>query len=217
VKEMSSGNDVYEKNVCVKVVFIVFGVVWGICFAAAGVLIINAQFYMSNCTPMGGPCTDVVVSDQFTSLSWVAMCIFSERIFFLFAFIALVGGYGRNKGCGVLWITIIILSWFLQATGFTMFLFNWFTCNKPGYPANICTDQLACLVPEFFNSAVNRCPNSPMGARNFTLSLTSLSPNPDFEWIFATQAFFTFVLELPILVMVMITWCSILDYKGIKL
>jgi hypothetical protein len=162
---------------------------------------------------MGGPCTNVVVSDQFKSLSWVATSIFTERIFFLFSFIALVGGYGRFKGCGILWTTIIVLTWFLQATGFTFFLYNWINCNKPGFPSNICTSQLACLVPEFFNSAANRCPNSPMGARNFTLSLSSLQQNPDFTWIFATQTFFTWFLEFPMMLMVLITWCSLLDFK----
>ena len=208
-----TGNDIYDKNTLVRVVFTVMGVVWGLCFAAAGVLIVNAQFYVSNCVPMGGPCTNVVVSDQFKSLAWVATSIFTERIFFLFAFIALVGGFGRFRGCGILWISIIMLSWFLQATGFTFFLYNWVNCNKPGFPSNICTSELACLVPEFFNSAVNRCPNSPMGARNVTLALSSLQKDPDFVWIFATQTFFTWFLEFPMMLMVLITWCAFLDFK----
>ena len=69
---MSTGNDLYERNTLVRVIFTVMGVIWGLCFAAAGVLIVNSQFYESNCVPMGGPCTNVVVSDQFKSLSWVA-------------------------------------------------------------------------------------------------------------------------------------------------
>lgn len=97
-------SELADNNACVKAVYVVFGIIWGLCFAAAGVLIVNAQFYVSNCEPSGGPCTDRIVSDQFTSLAWAATSIFSERIFFFFAFIALVGGYGRNKGCGVIWI-----------------------------------------------------------------------------------------------------------------
>lgn len=211
-----AGNDIYDRSKLTRVVFIVMGVVWGLCFAAAGVLIVNVQFYESNCVPMGGPCTNVVTTDQFKSLSWVATSIFTERIFFLFAFIALVGGFGRVRGCGFLWIAIIVLSWFLQATGFSFYLYNWIHCNQPGFPANICTDQLACLVPEFFNSAANRCPNSPMGARNYTLTLSSLQQNPDFTWLFATQSFFTWILEFPIMLMVLITWCSFLDFKNVQ-
>ncbi len=203
------GNDLYEQSNFIRITFIVVWIVWILLFLASSVLVLNAKFRVDICEPAAGPCTGEVYTDQWSSIGWIATCLFGTNVFFIAAYQFLLA-FGRNRACSIIWIVIMLLAWLAGFIGWVLLLSEKTNCNKPGYPSNICTSLEACLVPEFFNDAIgNRCPNSPFGTRAYTLQLSNLEPRLDFMWFLWATVAFSFVLNPLLLFMVVVIWTGI--------
>jgi hypothetical protein len=179
-----------------------------------GVLMTNASFEVSICQPAGGPCTPTIYSDLGSSNGWVATSMFGANAFFVMGYLMLLT-FGRSRGCAGVWIAVMMLVWIVDMVSWVALVIESINCNRP-FPSNrgnICTSLEACLVPEFFNDPGNGCPNSPFGARAYTLQLDDLQWRNDFKWLFGTVTLFTFVLNLIIMFFVLIVWCGVIDMR----
>jgi hypothetical protein len=203
-------HDVFEKSSCLNGTLTAFQWIWLLFFIASTVLVINANFEVSICNPGGGECTGNVYTDQWSSIGWIAMCIFGGvHVFFLCGYqMNLI--FGRNRICSIIWITLMLVTWFVFCIGCFLIISEAANCNRPGYPSNTCSSLERCLVPEFFNDPfANRCPNSPFGFRAYTLQLSDLQPTQDFKWLFGAYIGFVFF-DFVFLLLVVILWCGVL-------
>jgi hypothetical protein len=212
------GHDVYAKSAYIRYTLIVTIVVWVVAFLMAGVLITNAKFEVSICEPAGGPCTPNIYSDLWSSNGWVATSMFGANCFFVMAYLMLLT-FGRNRLCANAWIGVMMLVWIVNMVSWVGLLAESINCNRPnaGNRGNICTSLEACLVPEFFNDPANGCPNSPFGARAYTLQLSDLHWRSDFKWLFGAVTLFTFVLNLIVMLFVFIVWCGAINVRSTRL
>jgi hypothetical protein len=142
--------------------------------------------------------------------------MFGANCFFVMAYLMLLA-FGRNRLCANIWIFVMMLVWLVDMISWVGLLAEYVNCNRPGFRGNICTSLEACLVPEFFNDPANGCPNSPFGARAYTLQLSDLQPRDDFKWLFGTVTLFTFVLNLIVMVFVFIVWCGAINVRSLRL
>ena len=211
-----TGNDYYERSPCIRYTLIVWIAIWVCAFLASGVLITNAQFRVEICEPQGGPCTGTIRSDLFTSAAWIATSLFALNAFFIMAYFMIIA-FGRNKVCAAIWMIVALLCWMGNMVSWVLLLGQYVNCNKPGHPGNICTSLEACLVPEFFNNALTRCPNSPLASREYTLQLNQLAPRADFLWLFGTVSAFTFVLNLAIVLVILVLWFGFSDSTRLRI
>ncbi len=204
------GNFYFEKHTVIRGLIQVLIYAWILIFIFWGVCVVNATFYVSNCVPMGGPCRgDMVVSDIGKSVGWIAFCMSGFHLLFFFGIYLLIAA-GRARGCVNLGLGIAVACWMVQIMALVAFLSDRVNCNVPNDPQNICTSYEACLVPDFFNYATNRCPNSPFGARSYTLTLANLYPRTDFVWTLTLHGILVF-LDFAILVVFSTLWCGLFN------
>lgn len=213
---MMTGNDYYDQSPWIRYTLTIWVGIWVCVFLASGVVITNAVFRVDICEPQGGPCTGIIYSDLWSSTGWIATSLFGVNVFFIYAYFMILA-FGRNRICAYIWVIVLVAAWTLGMVSWVLLLGEYNDCNKPEYPSNICTDLEACLVPEFFNSAASRCPNSPMGTRAYTLQLNQLRARADFLWLWGIVSAFTFVLNLAILIAVFVLWFGVSRVKSLKM
>jgi len=103
-----------------------------------------------------------IVSDRYTSYTWVILLLFGLKIF-IPLIVALVVIARYNKGCIIVIYVFYVIFFAMSCMIFFHFLELYSNCNKPGQGGNICNDSDYCCDEENRLNPVNKCPNFDTG------------------------------------------------------
>jgi hypothetical protein len=93
----------------------------------------------------------------------------------------------------VSYVTAFITGFFTLVYGFlllTTLVQNWGAANKPGTPGNIADDPRKCCVADFYNDAINQCPNTAACPALPNLKASDLVVNTNYYMLLACIGLF---------------------------
>jgi hypothetical protein len=156
-----------------------------------------------------GTLLNVLHSDRYTSTTYWAIFLASTHVLMV-PFALMMITYRRSYGCSIFWFSLIFM---LGVCDFYVFIVlgkDYQTCNNYDARGNICNDKAWCCAPQVNALGSNACPISPGGtcASHPIASLSELSPDIDFVWLFATNVAYLAADILVIVFFLVVSFCA---------
>ena len=150
------------------------------------------------------PSSPGILSSERYNLYWFVYAI-TVVVAALFPILAMLMVLFRDTyGCNVVNTIILFLAFAAHLFAFIVLTSAYIQCNHAFSPDNPCNSHLLCCVPSIYTDPVNDCPNVTPCDTGPSL-LSELSADPDFLWLYWTNAFF-FIFHVVFLGVIVIYW-----------
>jgi len=162
-----------------------------------------------------GTAVNVLHSDRYTSLTWWAIFLASTHVLMV-PFALMMITFRRSYGCSIFWFSLIFTLGVCDCYVFIVLGTDFQTCNNYDARGNICNDKAWCCAPQVNSVGSNACPITP-GATCATRPITSLSelsPDIDFVWLFATNVAYLVADVLVIVFFLVISFCAPSSFRS---
>jgi len=120
---------------------------------------------------------------KYVSFQWVVLMLSAIKII-MYCIVNTMILYRSSRGCSVLWFIIIILIAFVDVITVVGLGQFYSRCNQVGQLDNPCNDDRWCCAPEIYTVPTHNCPNTVACAAAPVASLSELTSNIDFRWLF---------------------------------